>query len=333
MTIMHRMFRGLTGAVIGIALMVAFAPGVQAQASYPDRPIRMIVPFAPGGATDFFARIVQPKMQELLGQPVVVENRAGAAGNVGMEMAASAAPDGYVIFMGDVGTLTINAAIFKDMKVVPTRDLTPVSIIADTPSLLVTGPNFPPNTVAELVSYLKERPGRVSFASQGSGSLNRLVMELFAEKASVKINHVPYKGGSGPAATDVMGGHVPFMFATIVSTLGHVRSNRMKVLGVTTKARHLSLPNLPTLVESGFPELVVSSWQGIFVPAATPRPVVEKLHGVMLRVMADDDVKRRISDGGSIAVASASPEEAKTFVLGEATRWSAVAKAVGATAD
>ncbi len=176
----------------------------------------MIVPFAPGGATDFFARIVQPKMQELLGQPVVVENRAGAAGNVGMELAARAAPDGYVIFMGDVGTIAINAAIFKDMKVVPTRDLAPVSIIADTPSLLVTGPNFRPNTVAELVSYLKERPGRVSFASQGSGSLNRLVMELFAEKAGVKINHVPYKGGSGPAAADIMGGHVPFMFATIV---------------------------------------------------------------------------------------------------------------------
>ena len=217
MTIMHRMFRGLTGAVTGIALMVAFAPGVQAQASYPDRPIRMIVPFAPGGATDFFARIVQPKMQELLGQPVVVENRAGAAGNVGMEMAASAAPDGYVIFMGDVGTLTINAAIFKDMKVVPTRDLTPVSIIADTPSLLVTGPNFPPNTVAELVSYLKERPGRVSFASQGSGSLNRLVMELFAEKASVKINHVPYKGGSGPAVDRCHGRACPF----------HVRDHRV----------------------------------------------------------------------------------------------------------
>ena len=198
----------------------------------------------------------------------------------------------------------------------------------------MTGPNFPPgNSVAELVSYLKERPGRVSFASQGSGSLNRLVMELFAEKAAVKINHVPYKGGSGPASADIMGGHIPFMFATISSTIGHVRANRMKALGVTTRARHPALPNLPTLAESGFPDLVVSSWQGIFVPAATPRPIVDKLHAVMVKVMTDDEVKRRIADGGSLAVASPSIDDATKFVLSEANRWSAVAKAVGATAD
>jgi tripartite-type tricarboxylate transporter receptor subunit TctC len=326
----RKTFRFLT--CVGAAAIAMAVPDARAQ-TYPDRPIRMIVPFAPGGATDFFARIVQPRMQELLGQPVVVENRAGAAGNVGMELVAASPADGYVIFMGDVGTLSINAAIFKDMRIVPTRDLVPVSIIADTPSLLVANPSFPPATVPELIAYLKERPGKVSFASQGSGSLNRLVMELFAEKAAVKINHVPYKGGSGPAAADVMGGHVPFMFATIVSTLGHVRGNRMKALGVTTKVRHPSLPNLPTLVESGFPELVVSSWQGIFVPAATPRAVVEKLHGVMSRVMADEDVKRRIADGGSLATASATTDEAKAFVLSEASRWSAVARAVNATAD
>jgi tripartite-type tricarboxylate transporter receptor subunit TctC len=331
--VLRRLSRVLLPVVAGFVLAAALAPAVDAQGTYPDRPIRMIVPFAPGGATDFLARIVQPKMQEQLGQPVVVENRTGAAGNVGMEIAAQAAPDGYVIFMGDVGTIAINASIFKDMKVVPTRDLAAISIIADTPSLLVTGPNFPPANVAELVSYLKERPGKVSFASQGSGSLNRLVMELFAEKAGVKINHVPYKGGSGPASADIMGGHIPFMFATISSTIGHVRGNRMKVLGVTTRERHPALPNLPTLAESGFPDLVVSSWQGIFVPAATPRPVVDKLHDVMRKVMADDEVKRRIADGGSLAVASASTDEAKAFVLTEANRWSAVAKAVGATAD
>lgn len=329
----HLMFRFLVGAVAAAALVGSIAQAALAQGAYPDRPIRMIVPFAPGGATDFLARIVQPKMQELLGQPVVIENRAGAAGNIGMELVAQAAPDGYVIFMGDVGTIAINASIFKDMKLVPTRDFAPISIIADTPSLLVTSPNFPPGTVSELVSYLKERPGRVSFASQGSGSLNRLVMELFAEKAGVKINHVPYKGGSGPASADVMGGHIPFMFATISSTIGHVRGNRMKVLGVTTRERHPALPNLPTLAESGFPDLVVSSWQGIFVPAATPRPIVDKLHGVMVKVMNDPEVKSRIADGGSLAIASASTDDAARFILGESNRWSAVAKAVGATAD
>jgi tripartite-type tricarboxylate transporter receptor subunit TctC len=217
----------LSAAMLSVAVAGLIPLQALGQSGYPDRPIRMIVPFAPGGATDFLARIVQPKMQELLGHPVVIENRAGAAGNIGMELVAQAAPDGYAVLMGDVGTIAINASIFKDMKVVPTRDLAPISIIADTPSLLVTAPSFPPSTVAELVSYLKERPGKVSFASQGSGSLNRLVMELFAEKAGVKINHVPYKGGSGPASADVMGGHIPFMFATISSTIGHVRANRM----------------------------------------------------------------------------------------------------------
>ncbi|MBN8919776.1 MAG: tripartite tricarboxylate transporter substrate binding protein [Rhizobiales bacterium] len=301
--------------------------------TYPERPVRMIVPFAPGGTTDFLARIIQPKMQELLGQPVVIENRAGAAGNVGMELASRAAPDGYTLFMGDVGTIAINATIFKDQRVDPIKDFSAISIIADTPSLLVTGPKFPPNSIAELIAYLKERPGQVSFASQGSGSLNRLVMELFAEKAGVKVNHVPYKGGSGPAAADIMGGHIPFMFATIASTITHVRAGRMKTLGVTTKVRHPALPDLPTLAESGFPDLVVSSWQGLFVPAGTPRPVVDRLHDVVAKVMADADVKARIAEGGSLAMSSASPAEAARFAASEATRWSAVAKAVNATAD
>ena len=324
-----QILRFFLGALV---LLGAGAPA-SAQAPYPNRPIRMIVPFAPGGATDLLARIVQPKIQEQLGQPLIVENRSGAAGNIGMELVGHAAPDGYTILMGDVGTIAINASIFKDLTIVPTRDLTPISIISDTPSLLVTGPNFPPKTVGELVAYLKERPGKVSFASQGSGSVNRLVMELFAEKAGVKINHVPYKGGSGPASTDIMGGHIPFMFATISSTIGHVRSGRMKVLGVTTKERHPLLPNLPTLVESGFPNLIVSSWQGIFVPAATPKPVIDRLHAAMLKVMADPDVKARVADSGSLPVASPSVEEARKFVLAESERWSAVSKAVGATAD
>jgi tripartite-type tricarboxylate transporter receptor subunit TctC len=331
MTVSRRFLSKVTGAVLLSAIAAALTPAV-AQ-TYPDRPIRMIVPFAPGGTTDFLARIVQPKMQELLGQPVAIENRAGAAGNVGMDLAARAAPDGYTLFMGDVGTISINATIFKDQRVDPLKDFIALSIVADTPSLLVTGPNFPPNNVGELVSYLKERPGQVSFASQGSGSLNRLVMEIFAEKAGVKINHVPYKGGSGPAAADIMGGHIPFMFATIPSTITHVRAKRMKAIGVTTRERHPALSDLPTLVESGYPDLVVSSWQGLFVPAGTPKPIVDKLHGVIVATMADPGVKTRIAEGGSLAISSGSPDEAAKFVAAETARWSAVAKAVGATAD
>ena len=320
-------------ATIVIIAAIAASTPVRAQGSYPERPIRMIVPFAPGGTTDFLARIVQPKLQEALGQPVTIENRAGAAGNVGMELAANAAPDGYTLFMGDVGTISINASIFKDQRVDPMRDLTALSIIADTPSLLVANPNFPPNSMAELVAYLKERPGKVSFASQGSGSLNRLVMEVFAVKADVKINHVPYKGGSGPAAADIMGGHVPFMFATIPSTIGHVRGKRMKALAVTTRERHPAFPDLPTVSEAGFPDLIASSWQGIFVPAATPKPIVDKLHAAIGKVMADEAVKTRIAEGGSIAISSKSVEDAAQFAKRETERWSAVSRAVGATAD
>jgi tripartite-type tricarboxylate transporter receptor subunit TctC len=321
--------RALVGAVL--ASVIPWAPA-QAQ-TYPDRPIRMIVPFSPGGTTDFLARIIQPKLQELLGQPVVIENRAGAAGNVGMELASRAAPDGYTVFLGDVGTIAINASIFKDQRVNPAKDFAAISIIADTPSLLVTGPKFAPNSVAELVQYLKERPGQVSFASQGSGSLNRLVMEIFAEKAGVKINHVPYKGGSGPAAADIMGGHIPFMFATIPSTLGHVRGGRMKALGVTTKDRHPAMPDLPTLAQSGFPDLVVSSWQGLFVPAGTPKPVIDKLHDAVVKTMADAGVAGKIAEGGSLAISSKTPDDAAKFAASETARWSAVAKAVNATAD
>ena len=326
--------RSIVAGLSVLALVALSPPRADAQtASYPDRPLRMIVPFAPGGTTDFLARIVQPKMQELLGQPVAIENRAGAAGNVGMELAARAAPDGYTIFLGDVGTIAINASIFKDQRVDPNKDFAAISIIADTPSLLVTGPKFPPSSVAELVAYLKERPGQVSFASQGSGSLNRLVMELFAEKAAVKINHVPYKGGSGPAAADIMGGHIPFMFATIPSTISHVRAGRMKALGVTTRERHPAMKDIPTLAEFRLPRPGGELMAGIFVPAATPKAVVDKLHAVVVQVMADEGVKARIAEGGSLAISSKSPQEAASFAASETARWSAVAKAVNATAD
>ncbi|MBN8919774.1 MAG: tripartite tricarboxylate transporter substrate binding protein, partial [Rhizobiales bacterium] len=212
--------RRRTLALLAACPALAVAHAAEDPAKYPSQTIRFIVPFAPGGTTDFLARIVQPKLQETLGQPVVVENRPGAAGNIGMELAARAAPDGYTILLGDVGSITINAAIFPDMRVRPLRDFTAISVITHTPSLLVTSPKFAPKTLAALVDYVRQRPGQVSFASQGSGSQNRLAMEVFAEKAGLKMVHVPYKGGSGPAANDLMGGHVPMMFAGLPPTIG-----------------------------------------------------------------------------------------------------------------
>jgi tripartite-type tricarboxylate transporter receptor subunit TctC len=308
------------------------ASAAEDPAKYPSQSIRFIVPFAPGGTTDYVARTVQPKMQDLLGQPVVIENRPGAAGNVAMELAAKAPADGYTILLGDVGSITINAALYSDLKVKPLTDFIPVSIITHTPSLLVVGPTFPPKNVAELVAYVKERPGKVSFASQGAGSQNRLAMEVFAEMAGLKMVHVPYKGGSGPAATDIMGGHIPMMFAGLPPILGHVRAGRLRVLGMATRERHPSLPDVPTFVEAGYPDMVMSSWQGIFVPAGTPKPIIDKLNTVLVGVMADPAIKTRLAEGG-LSPDSPTSEDSMKFITAEERRWTTIAKAVGATAD
>jgi len=209
MTTIARMLAVLLAAVLATSL--AAAP-TQAQGAYPNQPIRVVVPFAPGGASDFVARLIQPGMSQFLGQQIVIENRAGAAGNVGMDVAARAAPDGYTIFLGNVGTISINPSLFPDITVKPEKDFIPVSIVADTPGILIANPKFPPNNAKELVDYAKARQGKINFASPGSGSLNRLEMEIFRMNAGLDMNHVPYKGGAGPAVTDIIGGHVELMF-------------------------------------------------------------------------------------------------------------------------
>jgi tripartite-type tricarboxylate transporter receptor subunit TctC len=319
------------GLALG-AFLLPSAASAQDATNYPSQPIRFVVPFSPGGTTDFVARIVQPKLQALLGHPVAIENRPGAAGNVAMELVARAAPDGHTIMLGDVGTITINAAVYRDMRVKPMQDFTAVSVITHTPSLLVTSPTFPPKTVAELIAYVKERPGKVSFASQGNGSQNRLAMEVFAEQAGLKMVHVPYKGGSGPAAADIMGGHIPMMFGGLPPTIAHIKGGRMNVLAVATKERHPALPDTPTFIEAGFPEMVMSSWQGIFVPAATPKPIVDKLYAAVVAVMADPEVKKRLTEGG-LTAESPTPEESAKFIVKEAQLWTGIAKAVGASEE
>jgi tripartite-type tricarboxylate transporter receptor subunit TctC len=234
--------------------------------------------------------------------------------------------------LGDVGCITINAALYRDLKVKPVVDFTPISVITHTPSLLVVGPTFPPKTVTELVDYVKERPGKVSFASQGAGSQNRLAMEVFAEMAGLKMIHVPYKGGSGPAAADIMGGHIPMMFAGLPPVVNHVKAGRMRILAMATRERHPAMPDVPTFVEAGYPEMVMSSWQGIFVPTGTPRPIVDKLHAAVAKVMSEPAVKEKLLSGG-LTTDAPTPEESMKFILAEEKRWTTVAKAVGATAD
>ena len=263
---------------------------VVALAQYPTKPIRMIIPFAPGGASDFVGRIIQPKMSEILGQQIVIENRAGAAGNIGMEAAARAAPDGYTVYLGNIGTVAINPAIFPKLAVNPAKDLVAVTQIVDVPSVLVANPAFPPKTLQELVDYARANPGKLNYASPGSGSLNRLEMELLRLKEKLQMVHVPYKGGAGPAVAGLMGGETHVMFTTAPSAMGQIKGGKLKVLVVTTRNRMEQLPDVPTMHDAGWLGFVTGSWQGIFAPAGTPREVVDRLFAATQQAMKDPDV-------------------------------------------
>jgi tripartite-type tricarboxylate transporter receptor subunit TctC len=329
-----RRFTGL-GAMAAGMFAVAASMGAMAQdaSNYPNQPIRIIVPFAPGGASDFAARVIQPKLSSVLGQQIVIENRAGAAGNVGMDVAARAAPDGYTLYLGNIGTVALNPHVFKDLRVKPLQDFTPVSILADMPSLLVANPKFPPNSVKELVDHAKANPGKVNFASPGSGSMDRLEMELFRKLAGIDMTHVPYKGGAGPAATDVVGGHVEIMFGTIASTMPHVKGGRLKALAVTAKERVAAIPDVPTIAEAGFPQAIASSWQGILVPVGTPKPIVDKLHAAIVETMADPAIVKRYDEIGATATSSKSPQAFLDYIREDAKRWELIIKDVNATPD
>jgi tripartite-type tricarboxylate transporter receptor subunit TctC len=294
----------------------------------------MIIPFAPGGASDFVGRIMQPRMSELLGQQLVVENRGGAAGNIGLEAAAKSDPDGYTVFLGNIGTIAINPAVFRSLNIKPQRDLIAVTEVVDVPGVLIANDSFPPRTVQELVAYARAHPGKLNYGSPGSGSQNRLEMELFRQAAGgMDMVHIPYKGGAGPAVTGLIAGETQLMFTTAPSALGFIKGGRLRVLAVTSAKRIAALPDVPTMVESGFPRSVTGSWQGIFVPQGTPPQVVDKLFAVTQQVMKTQDVIERLAGGGVDVVLSASPKAFAEFVARESERWGQVAREVGATVD
>lgn len=331
----ERVRTGITAALGGAVLLlfgvVAFA---QDAGNYPNRPVMMIVPFAPGGASDFVARIIQHESSEILGQQIVVDNRPGAAGMIGTETAARAAPDGYTTFLGNIGTVSINPGVYAaNMRIKPDKDLTPVTICADTPSILITRPDFPANSVGELIAYVKANQGKVAFASSGSSTLNRLEMEVFKKDAGLDMVHVPYRGGAGPAVTDVLGGHVDLMFTTMSSALQFVKENKVKALAVTTRERIADLPDVPTMYELGWKNLVTSSWQGVMVPTGTPRPIIDKLHAAIVKVLANPQIQERLRKGGAIAVSSKSPEDFKAYIDGETAKWTKVIEDSGVRAD
>jgi tripartite-type tricarboxylate transporter receptor subunit TctC len=324
-----------TTVALGSALLLLSGAAAAAQdaGNYPNRPVMMIVPFAPGGASDFVARMIQSGVSQILGQQIVVDNRAGAAGIIGTDAAARAAPDGYTAFLGNIGTISINPGVNANMRVRPDKDLAPVTICADTPSILITRPDFPANTVGELIAYVKANQGKVTFASPGSSTLNRLEMEVFKKDAGLDMVHVPYKGGAGPAVTDVLAGHVDLMFTTLSSVMEFVKAKSVKALAVTTRERMADLPDMPTMYELGWKNLVTSSWQGVLVPTGTPRPIVEKLRAAIVKVLADPEIQARMRKGGAIAVSSKSPEDFKAFMDGETAKWTKVIEESGVRAD
>ena len=318
--------------MIRLLLILLLSPAL-ALAQYPTKPVRMIIPFAPGGASDFVGRIMQPKMSELLGQQIVVENKPGAAGNIGAETAAKSAPDGYTIFLGNVGSVAINPGVFPKLSIVATRDFIAVNQVVDVPSVLIVHPSLPVNSIRDIVEYGKANPGKLNYASPGSGSLDRLEMELLRKLANLDMLHVPYKGGAGPAVAGLMGGETHLMFATAASAMPGIKAGRVKPIAVTSAKRIDQIPNVPTVQEAGFADLAASSWQGIFVPAGTPREVVDRLFTVTQQVMKDADVIARLKTGGAEAITSPSPAAFAKYVAAETERWARIAKDANATPD
>ena len=314
-------------------LALALAPAFAFAQGYPTKPVKMIIPFAPGGASDFVGRIFQSRLGELLGQQVVIENRAGASGNIGLEAAARSAPDGYTIYLGNVGTVAINPAVFTKLTVKPLRDFIPVTQVVDVPGVLVSHPSLQASSLKDMVAIAKAHPGKLNYASPGSGSQNRLEMELVRKAYGLDMVHVPYKGGAGPAVSGLIAGETHMMFTTISSAMPHIQSGRLKALVVVAGKRLPALPQVPTMVESGHPDSVSGSWQGIFVPAGTPKEIVDRLYAAVLQTMKSSEVVERLARGGVEVVTSASPAAFASFVAADTQRWGRVAKDSGATVD
>jgi tripartite-type tricarboxylate transporter receptor subunit TctC len=312
-----------------LALVPALAWG-----QYPNKAVRMIVPFAPGGASDFVGRILQPRLTELLGQQIVVDNRAGASGNIGMDAAAKAAPDGYTLYLGNVGTVALNPAVFtKTLSVVPTKDFIAITQVVDVPGVLVVHPDLQAKTIKEIIAIAKAYPGKLNYGSPGAGSQNRLETEVFRKSAGgLDMVHVPYKGGAGPAVAGLVGGETHLMFVTASSAMNHVKNGRLRLIAVTSSKRLAAFPDTPTFAESGFPELTSGSWQGIFVPAGTPKPVVDRLYAAVIETMKTPEVQQRLANGG-VEVVTSAPGEFARFVEKETERWGKAVKEAGATAE
>ncbi len=314
-----------------VALSAAALPVLaDAQSGYPDRAVRFVVPYPPGGGTDVIARIVQGRFQQALGQSIVIENRGGAAGALGTDVVAKSAADGYTVLF-TLSSHTINPAILSKLSFDTQKDFEPVGMVASLPQILVAHPAVPASTVAELVALAKAKPGTLSFASVGNGSPGHLAGELMKLKTGIQMTHIPYRGG-GPAVSDVMGGQVPLLWVSIPAAAQHVKAGKLKALAVSTLKRSAAFPDVPTMVEAGVADFEVDSWYAMFVPAKTPRPVIERLNKALNEVVADAAVRTQLLAQGAEGVGG-TPEALGQVVKAELPKWARLAQEAQIKAD
>ena len=299
-----------------------------AAAAFPERPIRLVVPFPPGGAVDFFARVVQAPLAELLGQPIVIDNKAGASGMLGAGIVAKSAPDGYTLLLGNIASLAINVGIYPKMPYDPQKDFAPVLRTVDVNYVLVVHPSVPVKTVAELIAYARANPGKLSYGSSGSGSLPHLGTELIKAQAGIDMVHVPYKGG-GPMVTDVLGGTIQVALADQANLMPHVVTGRLRALAVATTRRSANAPELPTIAESGLAGFDATAWQGLVGPAGLPADVAKRLNEALNKVMAMPAVREKLLGAGLDPIGG-TPEQFGRFIGDEISKWSKIARDVGA---
>lgn len=326
------MFRSISHwlRAIAVAIAVVATPFAFAQSAYPAKPVRLVVPFPAAGTTDIIARATAQKLSEAWGQQVIVDNRPGAAGNIGSELVAKSAPDGYTLLMGTVGTHAINPSLYAKMPYDHVKDFVPVILVAGVPNVLVVNPDLPVKSVPELIAYAKANPGKLNFASSGSGTSIHLSGELFKTMTGAKMTHVPYKG-SAPALTDLIGGQVQLMFDNLPSSLAFIKAGKLRALAVTSTNRAPALPDVPTVADS-LPGFEASSWFGILAPAGTPPDIVAKINGEVMKWLATPDAKEKMAAQGA-NIAGGTPEDFAKHIQVESAKWAKVVKESGAKVD
>ena len=314
---MARWHRALA-AVAALATLAAFP-----QASdYPNRPVKILVPYSPGGVTDIIARLIAPKLQDVLGQAFVIENKPGASGNIALEAVAAAPPDGYTLFIGNVTTNAINENTFADkLTMKPSRALIGISRLVDTPHMVIASLKFPPNNIAELVAWAKKNPGKLNYASAGIGSYPDLDFRKFAKVTGIEATHIPYKGGAGQMVPSLLADETQVAFMNLASTIEQLRAGKLKALATSMPQRVPELPNIATMAEQGYPGIGTNAWQGMFAPAATPKAIVDKLHAAVVKVLNEPEFKAKLAKQLLAVNTSASPQEWTEQVRAETQAW------------